>query len=93
MSAAVTLPLGGASSNILTVPVAALQRFGDEWVVFLAKPDGHFEIRPVGRGRDLGTEVEVVRGLTQGELVVVDGAFVLKAEAEKARGQGDVHEH
>ena len=93
MSAAVTLPLGGASSSILTVPVAALQRFGDEWVVFLAKPDGHFEIRPVGRGRDLGTEVEVVRGLAQGELVVVDGAFVLKAEAEKARGQGDAHEH
>jgi len=84
MSAAVTLPLGGASSNILTVRSRPLQRFGDEWVVFLAKRTA--TSRSAGRrGRDLGTEVEVVRGLTQGELVVVDGAFVLKAKPKSAR--------
>ena len=32
-------------------------------------------------------------GLQAGETVVVDGAFLLKAEAEKARGMGEHHEH
>ncbi len=50
-------------------------------------------MRPVGRGRDLGNEVEVVSGLKAGETVVVEGAFLLKAEAEKRRGGGDEHEH
>ena len=35
-----------------------------------------------------GREVEVLRGLAAGETVVVEGAFVLKAEAEKLRGGG-----
>ena len=53
--------------------------------MFLPRGEGAFEIRPVGRGRDLGGEVEVVAGLRAGETVVVDGAFLLKAEADKAR--------
>jgi hypothetical protein len=31
--------------------------------------------------------------LKSGETVVVDGAFLLKAEAEKARGEGKEHDH
>jgi cobalt-zinc-cadmium efflux system membrane fusion protein len=50
-------------------------------------------VRTVGRGRDLGGEVEIVSGLRAGEAVVVEGAFLLKAEAEKARGEGGHHEH
>ena len=41
----------------------------------------------------LGGEVEVVSGLAPGETVVVDGAFLLKAEAERSRGEGEHHEH
>jgi cobalt-zinc-cadmium efflux system membrane fusion protein len=93
MSASATLPLGAATSNILAVPVVALQRLGDDWVVFIPKEDGHFDIRPVGRGRDFGNEVEILRGVKAGERVVVEGAFVLKAEAEKARAGGDAHAH
>jgi cobalt-zinc-cadmium efflux system membrane fusion protein len=54
--------------------------------------EGVFAIRAVGRGRDLGGEVEILSGLAAGERVVKDGAFLLKAEAEKARGGGD-HDH
>jgi cobalt-zinc-cadmium efflux system membrane fusion protein len=96
MSASVVLPLGEATENVLTVPIAALQRLSDEWVVFIRieREEGHFEIRPVGRGREFGTEIEIVRGVNSGESVVVEGAFVLKAEAEKARGQGaDANPH
>jgi cobalt-zinc-cadmium efflux system membrane fusion protein len=50
-------------------------------------------MRAIGRGRDLEGEIEVVKGLNPGEKVVVDGAFLLKAEAEKARGEGKEHDH
>jgi cobalt-zinc-cadmium efflux system membrane fusion protein len=57
--------------------------------VFLPRAEDRFEVRPVGRGRDLGEDVEVLSGLADGESVVVDGAFLLKAEAEKQRGGGE----
>jgi cobalt-zinc-cadmium efflux system membrane fusion protein len=93
MSASARLAISASTQQVLTVPAAAVQRLGDEWVVFLPRDRGHFEIRRVGRGRDLGHEVEIVRGLQAGETIVVDGAFVLKAEAEKARGGGEEHGH
>ena len=44
-----------------------------------------------GRGRDLAGEVEVLSGLRAGETIVVDGAFLLKAQAEKGAGHHDEH--
>ncbi len=91
MSATAVLPIGGTGDPILSVPVAAVQRVGDDWCVFLPNDDGSFEIRPIGRGRDLAGEVEVLSGLDAGERIVVDGAFLLKAQAE--RGEADEHAH
>jgi cobalt-zinc-cadmium efflux system membrane fusion protein len=93
MSATVHLPLGDASGTIVAVPLAAVQRVGDAWCVFLPKGAGVFEVRQIGRGRELGGEVEVVRGLAARETVVVDGSFLLKAEADKARGEGGEGHH
>jgi cobalt-zinc-cadmium efflux system membrane fusion protein len=92
MSATVWLPIG-EGGTVIAVPVAALQRLEDKWCVFVPRESGVFEIRPVGRGRDMGGEVEIVSGLKAGETVVVEGAFLLRAEAEKARGEGEHHEH
>jgi membrane fusion protein, heavy metal efflux system len=92
MSATVWL-LVGEGTPVIAVPVAALQRLEDKWSVFVPRAERVFEVRAVGRGRDLGGEVEIVSGLQAGETVVVEGAFLLKAEAEKARGQGEQHEH
>lgn len=90
MSASASVPVGATGSPVLTVPVAAVQRVGERWCVFLPKAPGTFEIRPIGRGRDLGTEVEVLSGLAAGETIVVDGAFLLKSQAEKRdAGHGD----
>jgi len=88
MTATAFVPLANTSGLALTVPVGALQRLTDSWVAFLPRGDDqwHFEVRTVGRGRDLGEVVEILSGLAEGERVVVDGAFVLKAEADKARG-------
>jgi cobalt-zinc-cadmium efflux system membrane fusion protein len=91
MSATAALPVGASDDRILSVPVAAVQRVRSEWCVFLPKDDRTFEIRRIGRGRDLGTEVEVLSGLRPGERIVVDGAFLLKAQAERGEADHDAH--
>lgn len=93
MSASAWLQVSAGRQPILVVPVAALQRLRESWVVFVPQSDRAFEVRVVGRGRDLEGEVEILNGLRHGETVVVDGAFLLKAEAEKAEGGGDHHDH
>lgn len=93
MSANAWLQVTAGAQPVATVPASALQRVRDRWVVFIPKTPRTFEIRNVGRGRDLQGEVEVLTGLRPGETVVVDGAFLLKAEAEKAEGGGDHHDH
>jgi cobalt-zinc-cadmium efflux system membrane fusion protein len=93
MSASSRLEVVGMSLTILAVPAAALQRVGDRWLAFVPTGQYEYEMRPVGRGRDLGNDVEVVSGLRSGETVVVEGAFLLKAEAEKRAGGGDEHGH
>jgi membrane fusion protein, heavy metal efflux system len=93
MSATAWVPFKDASEQIIAVPIASVQRIENEWYVFVPKSKDTFELRAVGRGRDLGGEVEIVKGLQPGETVVVDGAFLLKIEAEKARGEGKEHDH
>ncbi len=92
MSATVSLPVGETGGAVVAVPIASVQRVDDHWSVFLPRGPGMFEARPVGRGRDLGGEVEILSGLAPGDEVVVDGAFLLKAELDKARGEGG-HDH
>jgi cobalt-zinc-cadmium efflux system membrane fusion protein len=91
MSATATLPVGDTGAAILTVPVSSVQRVRNEWCVFLPKDANHFEIRRIGRGRDLGGEVEVLSGLSASDTVVVDGAFLLKAQAEKGEDDHEAH--
>jgi len=83
MSATAQVPVGAANMAILAVPVAAVQRVKGEWCVFIPKDATTFEIRKIGRGRDLGREVEVLSGLGPKDTIVVEGAFLLKAQAEK----------
>jgi len=91
MFATAWIGTGGEGDRVVAVPAGALQRMDDRWVVFLPRGEGRFEVRPVERGRDLGSEVAVAGGLKPGERVVAEGAFVLRAEAEKQQGGG--HEH
>ena len=91
MSATASLPVGATGASILTVPVAVGAAGAERWCVFVPRDARHFEIRRIGRGRDLGSEVEVLSGLHAGDTIVVDGAFLLKAQAEKAAGAHDGH--
>lgn len=91
MSGSAAVPVGAAKSQVLAVPVAAVQRVRNEWCVFLPKDASTFEIRKIGRGRDLGDEVEILSGLKAGERLVVEGAFLLKSQAEKGEAGHDPH--
>jgi membrane fusion protein, heavy metal efflux system len=91
MFATAWLATGGEGERVVAVPTTALQRMDNRWVVFLPRGEGKFEVRPVERGRDLGNEVAIVSGLQPGERVVDEGAFVLRAEAEKKEGGGEHH--
>jgi cobalt-zinc-cadmium efflux system membrane fusion protein len=93
MSATAWIPVGGQGQRVMSVPAAAVQRLDEQWLVFVPRSSDTFEMRLVGRGRDLGGEVEILSGLEAGEIVVVDGAFLLKAEVEKASGEGQEHDH
>ncbi len=91
MFATAWIGTGAQGAQVVAVPATALQRMDDQWVVFLPRGEGKFEVRPVERGRDLGSEVAIVSGLRPGERVVDEGAFVLRAEAEKGEGGGEHH--
>jgi len=88
MSGTAWLPVGD-QGTWLAVPAAAVQRVRDRWCVFIPKDTRTFEIRPVGRGRDIAGEVEMLSGVRAGEAIVVDGAFLLKAETERSAADGE----
>ncbi len=69
----------GEESTSVVVPKTAVQRIGEEPVVFV---DANEVLRPVrvSLGRGDTTRVEVLSGLTPNERYVVEGAFELKAK-------------
>ena len=93
MSATAWLPIGegdaaaGGAGGGAAAPARRVVRLR------AAGREGASRCAAVGRGRDLGGEVEILSGLAAGETVVVEGAFLLKAEAEKAEGEGGHHDH
>ena len=68
-----------AVSEVLAVPRSAIEQVEGKTVVFVQSGDG-FERRNVMLGASGGDHVEVRKGLTAGEVVAVDGAFLLKSE-------------
>jgi macrolide-specific efflux system membrane fusion protein len=61
---------GGIAENVLTVPMTAVQGAADTGIVFAVLEDGSYEERPVTLGLNDGINVEIVDGLTEGELVL-----------------------
>ncbi|WP_136442471.1 efflux RND transporter periplasmic adaptor subunit [Pacificoceanicola onchidii] len=58
------------SQDVLRVPASALFRHGPDWAVF-AEDEGRASLRLVQIGRTNGIEAEVVRGLKDGDRVVL----------------------
>ena len=75
------LRVTGASSSRLVVPAEAVIRTGKRAVVIVRQTNGAFEPREVSLGADMGEDIEVVSGLSDGEQVVASGQFLIDSEA------------
>lgn len=73
----------------LAVRTRALQRLGRNTVVFVNAGDV-YEARPLELGRQTPEWTEVLEGLEPGAIYVIDNAFLIRADIEKA---GAGHEH
>jgi len=75
------LQVAGPSTSRLVVPGEAVIRTGKRAVVLIRMEDGSFESRGVSIGQEVGDDIEVTQGLTEGEQVVASGQFLIDSEA------------
>ncbi|NQD37931.1 efflux RND transporter periplasmic adaptor subunit [Permianibacter sp. IMCC34836] len=78
------------SSEQLAVPKEALVQLGGQMVLFKANGPGDFDAVPVKTGAGRGDRVILENGVKAGDVVVVKGAYALKARQLKSQmGEGD----
>ncbi len=77
----------GAATKAPSVPESALIRMGAADYVFVRQDELRFEARPVVVGRFNGTHYEIGEGLAVGELVAVEGVFLLKSTLLRGAGE------
>ena len=76
----VELSVGG-KSPVLTVPDSAVIDTGTRRIVFVQVKEGRFEPREVGIGGRGENHVEILKGVKNGEQVVVAANFLIDAES------------
>jgi len=73
--------LGAAEGDAVSlIPDTAVQNIQGDPIVFVERSRGVFELRHVRLGEEREGLVSVTEGLREGERVVVQGSFILKAE-------------
>lgn len=91
MFATVWVDNGPAQAGI-ALPNDAIQLLDQKPVAFVARPDGkggaRFEKRDIELGAQIDGRTQVVRGVNPGELVVIAGAFAVKAEFARSKMSG-----
>jgi cobalt-zinc-cadmium efflux system membrane fusion protein len=84
MFATVTIDAKGVQTQkAILIPEEAVFLDGSQNYVFIQTAPEQFVMREITVGRTLGDRLEVIRGLNEGELVAVKGAFILKSELKK----------
>ncbi|MEO8128077.1 MAG: efflux RND transporter periplasmic adaptor subunit [Bryobacteraceae bacterium] len=76
----VAFRVGG--SKRLSVPSEAVLDAGTTQTVFVDRGNGLLQPRRVEIGQRFGDRIEILRGLTPGERIVVSGAFLLNSESQ-----------
>ncbi len=79
MYVTVRVPLGPAA-QALAIPESAIVEHDSQRFVFVPEGDAVFRRVNVTTGQSTGELVQITSGVTAGDRVVVDGAFVLKSE-------------
>lgn len=80
----------GPSESVLSVPVSAVVKDGNELVIFVKEGEG-FVRHEVTVGRRSGDRLEIISGLESGQVMASEGGFVLKSQLAKDELKG--HEH
>ena len=75
------LQMAGPAASRLLVPAEAVIRTGTRAVAIVRRDNASFEPREIQLGADFGDEVEVVKGLAEGDPVVVSAQFLVDSEA------------
>jgi len=81
----------GRGQQALLLPETAIQRQGNERIVFVEEEPGHFERREVEVNSAGMGQVEIHSGVKVGERVVTEGAFVLLSELLKSGFEAHNH--
>jgi len=75
--------------RVLVVPDASVQDDDGKPIVFVKTGERTFERREVQVGERLDGRVEVLQGLSEGDIVVTSGSFLLKSEMHKKGMEGE----
>ena len=67
--------------EVLAVPEQAIFSTGEKNILFVTKPDGVFEPRDVVVGAKSSGYSEIKSGVTEGEMVVTSGNFLIDSES------------
>jgi Cu(I)/Ag(I) efflux system membrane fusion protein len=65
----------------VVVPAEAVVDTGDAQYLFVAKDGGRYEPRRIETGARADDEVEILKGVAEGELVVTTGNFLVDSES------------
>jgi Cu(I)/Ag(I) efflux system membrane fusion protein len=83
-----TFRFESATSSAVTVPRSAVLSTGKRDLVFVRQPDGRLAPRDVQLGVATDDRVQVLRGLTAGEMVVASATFLVDAESNLGSALG-----
>ena len=80
MFAGVTI-YGGAKREVIIIPREALIRTGNDERVIISVGEGRFQPRDVTAGIESGEYIEIIKGLSVGDKVVISGQLSIDSEA------------
>jgi membrane fusion protein, copper/silver efflux system len=85
--------IGAPAPAHIMVPASAVVDRGQQQFVWVETQPGTYEPRPVTTGGRHGEAIVIASGLSEGDVVVVEGGFLLDSEAQLRSATGGGHEH
>ena len=79
-----SMKIQGALEKVLAIPAVAVVRENDKDHVYVKKAENHYRLTPVELGANSGGQRPVIKGLSEGAQIVVEGAFHLNNERKRA---------
>ncbi|MEG0200433.1 MAG: efflux RND transporter periplasmic adaptor subunit [Comamonas sp.] len=79
-----TMRIQGAMEKTLAIPGGAVVRENDKDHVYVKKAENHYRLTPVELGAASGGLRPVLKGLSEGTQIVVEGSFHLNNERKRA---------